>query len=142
MISSKVLLSLLRVVTAISCFCFALGCNRPVDEAEARRQLSGRWVLNTERNCTYGAIESDELVLFPDGRMGQHLKLRDGRAFDSTNERWSFMPKTNVGLESRWNFPADAKAPTKESESLIVEFGRRPVIVIDPDSNCFYMKMQ
>ena len=102
----------------------------------------GAGFLNTERNRRYGAIESDELVLFPDGRMGQHRKLRDRRAFDSTNERWSFMPKANVGLESRWSFPADAKRPTKESESLIVEFGRRPVIVIDPDSSCFYMKMQ
>jgi hypothetical protein len=32
-----------------------------------------------------------------------------------------FMPKTNVGLKSRGSFPADAKTPTKESESLIVE---------------------
>jgi len=28
------------------------------------------------------------------------VKLKDGTAFDSINQRWSFMPKTNVGLES------------------------------------------
>ena len=35
---------------------------------------------------------------------------------------------------------ANAKTPTKQSESLIVEFGKKSVVVIDPDSNCFYMK--
>jgi hypothetical protein len=133
---------MLRTITVLLCGLLTIGCNRPPREAEAKQELVGRWLLNTEHNCTYGAVESDELRLYPDGRMEQHLKLRDGRTFDSQNERWSFLPKTNVGLESRWNFPAKAKAPIKESESLIVEFGKQPVIVIDPDSNCFYMKVQ
>lgn len=133
---------MLRTVTVLLSGLFLFGCNRLPNDAEAKRQLTGRWLLHTERNCTYGPIESDELRLHQDGRMEQHLKLKDGRTYDSDNERWSFIPKTNVGLESRWNFPAQAKVPTKESESLIVEFGREPVIVIDPDSNCFYMKVQ
>jgi len=37
---------------------------------------------------------------------------------------------------------ADTKAATKESESLIVEFSKEPVIVLDPDSNCFYVKVR
>jgi hypothetical protein len=98
--------------------------------------------LNTERNCTYGAVESDEPLLLPDGRLEQYLKLKDGRAFQPVSERWSYIPKTNLGLESRWTFPANTKTPTKESESLIVEFGKPPLIVIDPDSNCFYMKVE
>ena len=119
-----------------------LGCNRPVNEAEARRELSGRWLLHTERDCTYGPVESDELLLHEDGRLEQHLKLKDGRVFDSTDGHWSFIPKTNVGLESRWDFRSDVKDPIKRSESLIVEFGKEPAVVIDPDSNCFYLKAQ
>lgn len=142
MASSNKSHSLLLVGAAIVCVSLAVGCHRSVTEGEANRELTGRWVLNTELNCTYGAVESDELVLLPDGRMEQHLKLKDGQAFNSTTEHWSFMPKTNVSFDSRWNFPIDAKTPIKESESLIVEFGKTTVIVIDPDSNCFYQKQQ
>jgi hypothetical protein len=131
---------MLRTVIAFLCGLTLLGCNHPPSEAEAKRQLHGRWLLNTEHNCTYGPVESDELLLHEDGRLEQHLKLKDGRVFNSTDGRWSFIPQTNVGLESRWDFRSDAKEPIKESESLIVEFGKEPVIVIDPDSNCFYMK--
>lgn len=133
---------MLRTVITLLLGLLLFGCNRRPDEATAKQQLTGRWVLNTQRNCTYGPIESDELRLHEHGHMEQHLKLKDGRTYDSENERWSFIPKTNVGLESRWNFPANSKARTKESESLIVEFGKEPVIVIDPDSNCFYMKVK
>jgi len=135
-------MNFLRFAVVFSSACFVLGCNHPSNEAEATKQLSGRWLLNTQRDCSYGPVESDELLLLPDGRLEQHLKLKDGRTFQSTSERWFYSPKTNVDLESRWTYPADAKTPTKESESLIVEFGKSPVIVIDPDSNCFYMKVE
>jgi len=134
---------MLRTVTAaLLCVFFMFGCGRAISDANARRALTGRWLLNTNRNCTYGAVESDELILYEDGKMEQHLRLKDGRKFDSNSEHWSFIPKTNIGLESRWNFPAGAKAPSKESESLIVEFSKPPAIVIDPDSNCFYAKVE
>ena len=129
-------------IIALLCISVVFGCNRPPSEPEAKRELTGRWLLNTKHNCTYGPVESDELLLHEDGRLEQHLKLKDGRAFDSTDGHWSFIPKTNVGLESRWDFRADVKEPVKGSESLIVEFGKETVIVIDPDSNCFYMKVQ
>ena len=54
---------------------------------------------------------------------------------------WSFIPKFNIGLESRWDFRSGVKGPIKESESLIIEFGKDPLIVVDPDSNCFYSKV-
>jgi hypothetical protein len=113
-----------------------------VNEAEAKRELRGRWLLHAERDCTYGPVESDELLLHEDGRLEQHLKLKDGRLFNSTDGHWSFIPTTNVGLESRWDFRSDVKDPIKRSESLVVEFGKEPAIVIDPDSNCFYLKAQ
>jgi len=120
---------------------FAIGCASRPTETEARRQLSGRWLLDTKHDCNYGPVKSDELLLREDGRLEQHLILKDGRTFDSTNGHWSFIPKSNVGLESRWSFRTEAEGPVKTSESLIVEFGKTPVIVIDPDSNCFYWKM-
>ena len=132
-----------RLAGILTCGLVLVGCSRNPSQAEAVRELSGHWVLHTERDCTYGPVKSDELRLYPDGRLGQHLTLRDGGKYDSENEHWSFTPPSSVGLESRWDFhfSADAKAPSKESESLIVEFGSEPVIVIDPDSNCFYSKV-
>lgn len=131
-----------NIMTTLLCTCFLYGCNGRLSEADAKKELTGRWLLNVEHNCRYGAVEKDELVLHEGGRMEQHLKLKDGREFRSENERWSFVRESNVSLESRWSFPADSKAATKESESLIVEFSKQPVIVLDPDSNCFYMKVR
>ena len=74
--------------------------------------------------------------------MEQHLKLKDGREFQSASEHWSYIPRSNVGLESRWTFYANTQTPTKESESLVVEWSKPPVILINPDSNCFYMKVE
>ena len=133
---------MLRTVIVLLCGLFVIGCNRQPSETEAKRQLTGRWLLDTKHDCAYGPVASDELLLHEDGRLEQHLKLKDGRLFNSTEGHWSFIPKTNVGLESRWDFRTDVKEPVKGSESLIVEFGKDPVIVIDPDSNCFYSKVQ
>ena len=124
-----------------ACALLFAGCNHRIDRPEAEKQLTGRWLLNTQRNCTYGPVESDELILHKDGRLEQHLRLKDGRAFKSMDGRWSFIPRTNVGLESRWDFRTNAADPVRESDSLVVEFGREPVILIDPDSNCFYEKV-
>lgn len=110
------------------CLHYFLRLQRQPNEAEARRELAGRWMLDVNHDCEYGPIESDEIVLHEDGRMEQHLKLKDGRVFNSNNEHWSFLPKSNVGLESRWNFSPRTAGPVKESESLVVEFGKEPVI--------------
>ena len=99
------------------CGLLIFGCNRSPTVAESKRELTGHWILNTKHDCTYGPVESDELLLHEDGRLEQHLKLKDGRVFESTDGHWSFIPRTNVGLESRWDFRADVKEPVKGSES-------------------------
>src|SRR5215470_5377507 len=82
--------SIVQTVIVLLCGLLMLGCNRSATVAEAKRELTGRWILNTKHDCTYGPVESDELLLHKDGRLEQHLKLKDGPEFDSTDGHWSF----------------------------------------------------
>ena len=82
-----------RIMTTLVCTCFLYGCNRRLSAADAKKELTGRWLLYVEHNCRYGAVEKDELVLHEGGRMEQHLKRKDGPEFRSENERWSFVRK-------------------------------------------------
>jgi len=118
------------------------GCSPKYDKANGTRILSGSYRLNSTNNCTYGPVDSDVLVLHPDGRLEQHVRLKDGRKFDSEQGRWEFSPPSNVWLDDRWDFHFEntRKDPEKGSYSLTVEFFSKepPVIVVDPDDNCFY----
>ncbi len=82
-------------------------------------------------------IESDKLILHSDGRLEQHLKLLNGKHYDSAHERWEYTPDNGVFLDRRLT----ASAGTPELEGLIVEFSEPPAILLNPDQDCFYQKI-
>jgi len=131
------------VVAAVTLFaCLTTGCSPKYGKAEGTRVLAGSYTLNFRNNCTYGPVEYDKLILHSDGRLEQHLKLQDGTLLDSERGHWEFDPPSNVFLEERWDFhfrPIQ-KQPERGSDGLVVEFFSKepPIIVIDPDDNCFY----
>ena len=124
--------------------CLTMGCSPKYGKAEGTRVLAGSYTLNFRNNCAYGPVEYDKLILHSDGRLEQHLKLRDGTPLDSERGHWEFYPPSNVFLEEHWDFhfDADQKQPKRGNYSLIVEFISKepPIIVVDPDDNCFYEK--
>lgn len=108
-----------------------------------KEEIPGRWILQTQRNCTYGPVKSDELTFHSDGTFDQKLSTFDGKMYQSSVNHWSLLNNSrNIALEARWNLPKGADVPRRESESLIIEATNPPSIVIDPDNNCFYQKVR
>jgi hypothetical protein len=133
-------ITVLRKLAITALLLLQVGCDMGANVATAKNVLPGRWFLNTETNCTYGKVSQDELIFYSNGTFDQHLRLPDRQVYDSTENKWTFLPRHNIALDSRWAFLAGAPIPKRESESLIVEFTHPPSIVIDPDNNCFYGK--
>ena len=88
-------------------------------------------------DCQDWGIESDKLILHSDDRLEQHLKFLNGKKFDSAQEHWEYTPNNGISLNRRLTAPAG----TLESEGLIVEFSEPPVILLNPDEDCFYQKI-
>jgi hypothetical protein len=101
--------------------------------------------------CPDYPIRSDTLFLHPDGTFDQQTIAKDGRQFASAGQHWAYMEKNSISLDKRRDWdkhsdPAreiakpDASQGIPELEVLIVQFGSPPVILINPDSDCLYVK--
>jgi hypothetical protein len=135
----------------------AASCNRQQENPEFRSaQLVGTWELEMRHGCESYPIRSDTMVLHPDGTFDQHTVAKDGELLDTTGERWAYMAKNKISLDKRrdWDIHSDPslkRNDTANSRSgdprgitelqvLIVQFGSPPVILINPDSDCVYVK--
>lgn len=124
---------------------FQLSCTRAPSVAEANRLLEGHWELALGHDCSDYGIRSDNLVLHSDGTLEQHFVSIYNQRYDTTNQHWSYSPENHVNFDIRRNF--FTKQPPTEvigvpiPENLIVEFGNPPVILVHPDSDCFYRKV-
>jgi hypothetical protein len=133
------------LVLLSSAFAFHAGCTRGPSIAEANRKLAGKWELALGHDCRDYGIRSDTLILHGSGRLEQHFVSVFNQRYDASDERWSYSPDDHINLETRRDF--FTKQPPNEvigvpiRENLIVEFGNPSVIVLNPDSDCFYRKV-
>ena len=95
------------------------------------------------------------MVIHSDGTFDQHTVIKDGGQIDSLGQRWAYMDKDSISLDKRrdWDIHSDPSLSKPESRSnsdppgkaelqvLIVRFASPPVILINPDSDCVYVKM-
>lgn len=150
------LLKLALVGSALLAFAM-ISCNREQRNERSRSaQLVGKWELQIRHDCKDYPIQSDIMILHPDGTFDQHTVTKDGRRIDSLGQHWAYMEKDSVSLDKRrdWDIhsdpslrgtnretssPAD-QAGRAELQVLIVQFGSPPVILINPDSDCVYVK--
>jgi hypothetical protein len=136
-----------------------VGCNGRESSASAQersRELQGTWELMIRHDCQDYPIRSDTLVLHPDGTFDQQTIMKDGRSLNSNGQRWAYMDKNSISLNKRraWDNASDPEMPRTSSgrstgapvegipefEVLIVQFESPPVILINPDSDCLYVK--
>lgn len=135
----KLRLSLLVVPALLSSF----DCNRTEPSAQERvLELQGRWELLIRNDCQESPIHSDTLTLHPDGTFDQQTIMKDGRSVKSTGQHWSYSEKDHISLDqrTRWDSYSDPPKGIAEFEVLIVQFGKPPVILINPDEDCLYVK--
>jgi hypothetical protein len=117
-----------------------LGCRSKPNSEEARKLLAGKWRLESRHDCNHWGIDSDILILHADGRMEQHLKLLNGKSYDSVQEHWEYIPDDSISLDQRLTVTNPQYAGIPESEVLIVEFSEPPAIVLNPDQDCVYQR--
>jgi hypothetical protein len=130
------LLSLILLVAA--------GCNRERTPIEAKALLAGDWNLHIGSDCAEYDVASDKLVLHSDGTFEQHTVSKRGYRYDAPAEKWDLIDDHSVFLDSRKDFfssqPTNEFVGLRTGEGLIVEFTTPPVILLNPDENCFYTK--
>jgi hypothetical protein len=93
-------------------------------------------------DCEESPIHSDTLILHSDGTFDQQTTMKDGRSIKSTGQHWSYMEKDYIFLDQRrrWDSHSDPPEGIGELEVLMVQFGKPPVILINPHSDCLYVK--
>ncbi len=114
-------------------------------------ELVGTWQLLIRSSCSEYGITADILVLHIDGTFEQSVGLRDGKQFERTGQHWRYYAgdgNGDIALDRRLEFflPELSHTVISEgvpmSEVLLVEGGPAPVIVLHPDSDCVYRKVQ
>jgi hypothetical protein len=122
----------------------AAGCSRQRTPTEAKALLVGDWSLHIGSDCTGYDVASDKLILHSDGTFEQHTVSKRGYRYDAPAEKWDYIPDHSVFLDSRKDFlnsqPENGFVGAKKVEGLLVEFTTPPVILLNPDQNCFYTK--
>jgi hypothetical protein len=120
----------------------AVGCNHKRTESEARSLLVGEWNLHIGSDCANYDVGSDKLILHTDGTFEQHTVSKRGYRYDAPAEKWDYLPDHSVFLDSRKDFfnsqSTNEFVGVRRVEGLLVEFTRPPVILLNPDQNCFY----
>jgi hypothetical protein len=131
-------------------------CDSGRNDSKSRAsQLVGNWSLLLRHDCEQYPIQSDELILRSGGVFEQHTTMKDGQKVDSIGQHWEYSAKDHVVLNKRrdWEIHSDPSlsngkdpkaslppAGEAEFEALIVQFGSPSVILINPDSDCMYVK--
>ena len=137
---------------------YGTSCHEQQVSPETRsKELVGTYELLIRDSCnSYYPIRSDTMVLRPDGTFDQHVVAKDGKAYDTHAQRWTYMGEDSISLVKRirWDDRSDptARSGTRETqitldlkkvtegEVLIVHFDSTPEILIDSDGVCVYAK--
>jgi hypothetical protein len=115
-------------------------------------EFVGKWQLLIRSSCDQYSLRSDTMVIRSDGTFDQAVATKDGHSISQNGQHWQYFPdkdRGDISLEKRLEFftPEHFGNKTDEghavSEMLIVDHGgASPVIVLNPDSDCVYVKAE
>jgi hypothetical protein len=87
-------------------------------------------------------VEFDRLILRGGGVLEQHTVLKSGLRYDSSTEKWAFIPPDRVMLDARKDFfsgqSQDQLVGAKRKEVLLLALTHPKVIFLKPKSDCYY----
>jgi len=129
----------LRVCTlavVVTCLC---ACSSNQNQVLSRNTLVGTWQLQIGSSCSSRGVISDQLIFYSDGRLEQHAVYGSGKRYDALDQRWDVIPEKSVSLRN-WLDLTDNPTGKPTFAVLSVEIRRPPTILVNPDSNCFYIK--
>ncbi len=130
--------------------CAIVGCHHPRPlVGDNPQELVGTWQLLIRSSCKQYEVESDVLVLRPDGTFDQRVALRNGAKKENNDQHWSYSADGDHGhiiLDKRLEFftpemfNSRIGEGTRIGENLILQINPEPVILLHPDSDCVYVK--
>src|SRR6266403_656152 len=111
-------------------------------------EFVGEWQLLIRSSCRDYGLTADKLVLKADGTFDQRVTMTNGKQLDVVDQHWQYDTADNVGhiaLDKRLElFTPEhfAKEGGRAGvfEVLVVEYKSEPVIILNPDSDCVYVK--
>jgi hypothetical protein len=114
--------------------------------------MIGAWQLLIRHSCDQFGVKSDTLALRSDGSFDQHVELANGTTMDLRSQSWHYNndgTHGHISLDKRLEFFTPEMFGMRVgqgkqmSESLIVQLNpEEPVILLNPDSDCVYIKAQ
>ena len=111
------------------------------------QELVGTWQLLIRSSCDQYGVTSDTLILHADGTFEQQVTTKDGKRVGVTAQRWKYNElggSRHIALDKRLEFftPELTGSRMGTFEVLLVELDSEPVILLHPDSDCVYGKIQ
>jgi hypothetical protein len=129
----------LRVCTLTIALAGCWGCWSKQSHTSSRSALIGTWRLQIGSSCSSKGVIRDELVLHSDGRLEQHATYGSGKQYDAVDQHWDIVTEKSVSL-SNWLDLTDNPTGKPTFAVLSVELTHPAIILVNADSNCFYIK--
>lgn len=142
------------VLAAILVFigCFS-GCRKhKALSGDHPAEFVGKWQLLIRSSCNQYGLKSDTMVIRSDGTFDQTVATNDGHSISQNEQHWKYFPEKDRGdisLDKRLEFFSPEHFGSKigegyaVSEALVVDYnGVSPVIVLNPDSDCVYVRTE
>jgi hypothetical protein len=117
-----------------------VGCNRHISPQDAKERLVGTYHVGSTSGtgCESQGVKSSTLVLRSDGTYDQRVEFAGGETAAALGQHWNYdggVHFSNLRITATGEL--NKYAPETEA-SLIVEFHHPVVILLTPDSDCFY----
>ncbi len=132
--------------------CFSGCCKHKALVGDHPTELVGKWQLLIRSSCDQYGLKSDTMVIRPDGTFDQAVATNDDHSISQNGQHWQYFPdkdRGDISLDKRLEFFTPEHFGTSlgeghsASEMLIVDYdGVSPVIVLNPDSDCVYVKAE
>jgi hypothetical protein len=120
------------------------GCSHRPSAQEGKQMLTGSYLLQIGSDCKDRGIEYAKLTLHSNGKYSQEGKFRNGTSYRIDEKNWEYDGGGNVFLHDlRTTSTLDISPEAGiTNASLIVEFGRPTIIVLNPHWDCFFVRTE
>jgi hypothetical protein len=119
------------------------GCSQKLQklpQLEGTQRLIGSYSLHVGHDCQDKGIETASLALHSNGTYSQEGKFKGGNSFHIDGKKWSYDGGGNVFFFDLKIYDPEHISPEAKltNASLIVDFHKPTVIILDPDLDCFF----
>jgi len=125
--------------------CIALfllfGCSQKLSQQEGTQRLIGSYTLHVGNDCQDKGIETATLTLRSNGTYAQEGKFKGSKSCQIDGKKWNYDGGNVFFFDLKIYDPLEISPDAKPiNASLIVDFHKPTVILLDPDLDCFFVR--